>query len=77
MDLCSLADDLPVQALDSAIVPDLSKILVDLDGKQLSLLWPDGLTANDFYGRCDCNVNTVTVILHTNWETFGGFTPAE
>jgi hypothetical protein len=49
-------------------------------GKRFSLLWRgsrDGFGAEAFHGRCDGHANTLTVILDTKGNIFGGFTPVE
>jgi hypothetical protein len=46
-------------------------------GKQFVLLWRgsrDGLGARDFRGRCDGHANTLTLILDTGGNVFGGVT---
>jgi hypothetical protein len=64
----------------SAIVPDFPKLFEDFKNKQFILLWRgsrDGFGARDFHSRCDRHPNTLTVILDTNGNIFGGFTPVE
>jgi hypothetical protein len=49
-------------------------------GKRFALLWRgsrDGFGARDFHGRCDGRANTLTLILDTGGNGFGGFTPLE
>jgi hypothetical protein len=44
------------------------------------LLWRgsrDGFEAKEFHGRCDGHANTLTVILDTKGNIFGGFTPVK
>jgi hypothetical protein len=44
------------------------------------LLWRrscDGFGAKDFSGRCDSRANTLTLVLDTGGNVFGGFTPLE
>jgi hypothetical protein len=65
---------------DSRIVSDFPTIFAEFRGKQFKLLWRgtrDGFRASQFHGRCDGHTNTLTVILDTNWNIFGGFTPVE
>jgi hypothetical protein len=38
---------------------------------------PDAFRANQFHRRCDGHANTLTVILDTKGNIFGGFTPVE
>jgi hypothetical protein len=52
----------------------------DFKKKQFTLLWRgsrDGFGASDFHNRCDRHPNTLTVILDTDGNIFGGFTPVE
>jgi hypothetical protein len=44
------------------------------------ILWRgsrDGFEAKEFHRRCDGHENTLTVILDTKGNFFGGFTPGE
>jgi hypothetical protein len=64
----------------SAIVADFPKLFEDFKDKQFTLLWRgtrDGFAACDFHSRCDGHANTLTVILDTKGNIFGGFTPVE
>jgi hypothetical protein len=48
--------------------------------KRWVLLWRgsrDGFTAGEFHRRCDGHANTLTLILDTDGNMFGGFTPVE
>jgi hypothetical protein len=63
-----------------AIVPDFPKLFEDFKRKQFTLLWRgsrDGFGAGDFHRRCDWHPNTLTVILDTDGNIFGGFTRVE
>jgi hypothetical protein len=65
---------------DSLIVPDFPAIFAEVRGKQFQLLWQgsrDGFGALAFHRRCDGHANTLTVILDTEGNIFGGFTPVE
>jgi hypothetical protein len=65
--------------LDSLIFSDFPAIFAELRKKQFSLLWRggrDGFSASSFHGRCDGHANTLTVILDTKGNIFGGFTGA-
>jgi hypothetical protein len=65
---------------DSRIISDFPEIFAEFRGKQFSLLWRgrrDGFKAKDFQRRCDGHSNTLTVILDTKGNIFGGFTPLE
>jgi hypothetical protein len=64
----------------SAIVPDFPELFEDFKAKQFTLLWRgsrDGFGGRDFHNRCDGHPNTLTVILDTKRNIFGGFTPME
>jgi hypothetical protein len=66
--------------IESLIVSDFPEIFAEFRGKRFSLLWRggrDGFGAADFHGRCDGHGNTLSVILDTNGNVFGGFTPVE
>jgi hypothetical protein len=65
---------------DSQIISDFPEIFAEFRKKQISLLWRgsrDGFGASEFHGRCDGHANTLTVILDTKGNIFGGFTPME
>jgi hypothetical protein len=67
-----------VPRIDSRIISDFPKLFGEFRGKRFSLLWRgsrDGFTAKGFHGRCDGHGNTLTVILDTKGNIFGGFTP--
>jgi hypothetical protein len=67
-----------IPSFDSVIISDFPEILAELQGKQFCLLLRgnrDGFTAKEFHGRCDGHANTLTVILDTKGNIFGGFTP--
>jgi hypothetical protein len=62
---------------NSAIVPDFPKLFEDL-GQKFTILWRgsrDGFGAREFHRCCDGHPNTLTVILDTDGNIFGGFTP--
>jgi hypothetical protein len=66
--------------LDSFIIPDFPEIFSVFQGKHFRILWRgsrDGFKAQEFHDRCDGYANTLTVILDTNGNIFGGFTPLE
>jgi hypothetical protein len=70
----------PPLQLDSLIISDFPAIFAEFRGKQFKLLWRgsrDGFSAFDFHSRCDGHPNTITVILDTVGNIFGGFTPVE
>jgi hypothetical protein len=67
-------------ALPSLIVPDFPEILEDFRGERFTVLWRgsrDGFGVGDFHKRCDGHANTLIVILDTDGNIFGGFTPVE
>jgi hypothetical protein len=71
---------LPPYCWNSAIVSDFPEIFAEFRGKRFSLLWRggrDGFRTRDFHRRCDGHANTLTVILDTNGNIFGGFTPVK
>jgi hypothetical protein len=64
----------------SRIIPDFPDILAEFGTKRFKTLWRgsrDGFTTKEFHGRCDGHSNTLTVILDTKGNIFGGFTPVE
>jgi hypothetical protein len=70
----------PPPGWNSAIVRDFPKLFEDFKPKQFPLLWRgsrDGFRVRDFHRRCDGHANTVTVILDTDGNIFGGFTPVK
>jgi hypothetical protein len=70
----------PPSGWNSTIVPDLPDLFVDFKEKQFTLLWRgsrDGFGASDFHNRCNGHPNTLTAILDTRGNIFGGFTPLE
>jgi hypothetical protein len=70
----------PTSEWKSAIIPDFPKLFEDFRGRKYSLLWRgtrDGFSAHDFYSRCNGHPNTLTLILDTSGNIFGGFTPAK
>jgi hypothetical protein len=70
----------PPSGWNSAIVPDFPTLFEDFKKKQFTLLWRgsrDGFGKDDFHSRCDGHPNTLTVILDTDGNIFGGFTPVE
>jgi hypothetical protein len=65
---------------NSAIVACFPKLFEDFKTKTFILLWRgsrDGFAAHDFHSHCDRHANTLTVILDTDGNIFGGFTPVE
>jgi hypothetical protein len=72
---------LPAPAgFDSLIVSDFPEIFAEFRYKQFKLLWRgsrDGFGASEFHRRCDGHAKTLTMILDTKRNIFGGFTPVE
>jgi hypothetical protein len=71
---------IPSPASDLSTVLPIASLLLLLSGglrrRRFSLLWcgsRDGFGAGDFRGHA----NTLTVILHTNGNIIGSFTPVE
>jgi hypothetical protein len=70
----------PPSGWNSVIAPDFPTLFEDFKKKQFTLLWRgsrDGFGADDFHSRCDGHPKTLTVILDTDGNIFGGFTPVE
>jgi predicted nucleic acid-binding Zn-ribbon protein len=67
-------------SLSSLVISDFPEIFSEFRGRRFSLLWRgsrDGFNAGAFHSRCDGHASTLTVILDTNGNIFGGFTPVE
>jgi hypothetical protein len=65
---------------DSVIVGHFPPIFTEFQWKRFSLLWRgcrDGFGARGFHSCCDGHANTLTVILDTDGNIFGGFTQVE
>jgi hypothetical protein len=63
---------------NSAIVRDFPKIFECFKQNHFTLLWRgsrDGFRPSDFHKRCDAHPNTMTVIMDTDGNVFGGCTP--
>jgi hypothetical protein len=70
----------PSPGLDSLIVSEFPPLFEEFRMKRFNLLWRgsrDGFTAKKFHRRCDGRANTLTLILDTDGNIFGGFTPVE
>jgi hypothetical protein len=66
--------------LDSLIVREYPPLFEEFRMQQWLLLWRgsrDGYTAHEFHSRCDGHANTLTLILDTQGNVFGGFTPVK
>jgi hypothetical protein len=66
--------------LDSRIISGFPEIFAEFQGKRFGILWRgsrDGFQAKEFHRRCDGHANTLTVILDTEGNIFGGFTPTK
>jgi hypothetical protein len=71
---------LSTRFLDSQIISEIPDIFTEFRLKQFSLLWRgsrDGFEEEAFHGLCDDRANTLTIILDTNGNIFGGFTPVK
>jgi hypothetical protein len=67
-------------ALPSLIVWDFPEIFTGWQEQRFLLRWRGswaGVGARDFHGRCDGHANSLTVILDTNGNIFGGFTSVQ
>jgi archaellum component FlaC len=65
---------------NSVIVPNFPEIFAEFKAKKLKLLWRgsrDGFQPSDFHKRCNGHPNTLTVILDTDGNIFGGYTPVK
>jgi hypothetical protein len=70
----------PPPPFDSQIISDIPEIFAEFRGKRFSLLWRgsrDRFKVSEFHRRCDGHANTLTVILDTKENIFGGFTPVK
>jgi hypothetical protein len=59
------------------IVSMFPAVLDDFRWKSIKIMWRgsrDGFRATDFHSRCDDHANTLTLILDTHGNIFGGFT---
>jgi hypothetical protein len=65
---------------ESAAFWDFPVIFENFKKHQFTLLWRgsrDGFGVRAFHERCDGHANTLTLILDTDGNIFGGFTPVE
>jgi hypothetical protein len=70
----------PTPFFDSRIISHFPEIFAEFKKKRFSLLWRgsrDGFGASAFHRRCDGHANALTVILDTEGNILGGFTPVE
>jgi hypothetical protein len=68
---------LPV-GFESKMISEFPEMFGEFWMRRFSLLWRgsrDGFGASDFHRRCDGHTNTLTMILDTDGNIFGGFTP--
>jgi hypothetical protein len=66
--------------LESLIVGEYPALFEEFRAKRWVLLWRgsrDSFTSGEFHRRCDGRANTLTLILDTKGNIFGGFTPVE
>jgi hypothetical protein len=67
-------------SFNSRIISYFPAIFAGFRRKRFEILWRgsrDGFRAQGFHRRCDGRANTLTVILDTEGNIFGGFTPVE
>jgi hypothetical protein len=65
---------------DSRIISDFPEILAEFREKHFNILWRGsyhGFSSYIFHRLCNDHTNTLTVILDTNGNIFGGFTPTK
>jgi hypothetical protein len=70
----------PAGVLKSLILSNLPAMFDQIRTKRFYLLWrgsQDGFGVRDFHSRCDGHPNTLTLILDTDGNVFGGYTPVE
>jgi hypothetical protein len=70
----------PSRKLESRAFWDFPAIFEEFQEQKFTLLWRgtrDGFGVSDFHNRCDGHANTLTVIMDTSGNIFGGFTPVE
>jgi hypothetical protein len=70
----------PARVFPSEIIADRPELFLDVPRSSFTILWRgtrDGFRARDFHRRCDGHPNTLTLILDTKGNMFGGFTPAQ
>jgi hypothetical protein len=64
--------------IDSRIMPSLHPLFIEFRSRRWNLLWRgsrDTFSVKEFHGRCDDHTNTLTLLLDTSGNIFGGFTP--
>jgi hypothetical protein len=62
------------------ILSDIPPLLSEFLNKRPRLLWRgtrDGFSANAFHQRCDHRSGSLTIILDSDGNVFGGFTPVK
>jgi hypothetical protein len=70
----------PPAGFASLIVADFPAPFAEFRRNRFTLLWRgsrDGFDVRDFRGHCDGHANTLTLVLDTEGNIFGGFTPVE
>jgi hypothetical protein len=70
----------PPGRLESLIVGEYPPLFEEFRAKRFNLLWRgsrDGFGAKEFHRRCDGRANTLTLIVDTDGNVFGGFTSVE
>jgi hypothetical protein len=70
----------PPPSFHSKIISDFPEIFEEFQGQHFTMLWRDsrhGFEYSAFHDRCDNHTNTLTFILDTDGNIFGGFTPVK
>jgi hypothetical protein len=70
----------PPPEIDSLIISEFVALFEAFRAKRFKLLWRgsgDGFTASEFHRRCNGCANTLTLIVDTDGNVFGGFTPVK
>jgi hypothetical protein len=79
-ELWMLQERIPPFGFTSLIVSSFPSLFKAFAEKSFALLWRgtrDDFSACAFHRRCDGHPNTLTLILDTDGNIFGGFTPVE
>jgi hypothetical protein len=70
----------PVPSLDSQIISEFPDIFKEFRGKHFKILSrgsEDGFSSSRFHRRCDGYADTLTIILDTDGNIFGGYATLE
>jgi hypothetical protein len=63
----------PTREIDSLIVSEFPPLFDEFRAKRFNLLWRDSFGAEEFRRRCDGRPDTLTLIVDTDGNVFGGF----